>query len=354
MKNKKPFFSIVIPTYNRCNFLKANISILLKQTFDDYEIVISDNASMDRTDELVKSFKDKRIRYLRNKVDIGYPNNTKQAMLTARGKYIIILGDDDFILLEDTLLQLKKILEKKEYGFARLNILERNLSESSLHKRLMRLDTDREIRKGASAVEILDFFRPLVLGLISGLVFKNEEITPDKFMDCQMFPWFDVAFESARKFGACFLSDYYVVVAVLKPIARKSYLLYDVHNNRLEFEERINRVFELIPKNRVKRYKLRFYRSFIPLLPCVKLYTTNQNLIRFAKRLIQLEPSFAYSPKTWIMLIFSLVIPKSIWLIIRAIQHKIIDRIKGVKNLEVINSRFQYLYNRYYYGFEKK
>jgi len=60
---EKPFFSIVIPTYNRGNYLKLAIKSILRQNYDDYEIIITDNASTDNTKEVIYSFRNKKIKY---------------------------------------------------------------------------------------------------------------------------------------------------------------------------------------------------------------------------------------------------------------------------------------------------
>src|SRR3989344_921968 len=99
---KRPFFSIVIPTYNRASFLKASIAITLQQTFKDFEIIISNNCSTDDTRKVVNSFKDKRIRYFENKKNIGGEPHMIKAFSYARGKNPFTTGDDDFILFQDT------------------------------------------------------------------------------------------------------------------------------------------------------------------------------------------------------------------------------------------------------------
>ncbi|MCM8826485.1 MAG: glycosyltransferase, partial [Candidatus Omnitrophica bacterium] len=49
-----PFFSVIIPTYNRCKFLKIAIESVLLQTFNDYELIVVDDGSTDETYELIK------------------------------------------------------------------------------------------------------------------------------------------------------------------------------------------------------------------------------------------------------------------------------------------------------------
>ena len=65
---KRPFYqkkvSVIIPTYNRAEFLRIAILSALNQTFKDIEIIVADDKSTDHTQDVVKSFKDKRIRYI--------------------------------------------------------------------------------------------------------------------------------------------------------------------------------------------------------------------------------------------------------------------------------------------------
>jgi len=91
----KPKFSVCIPTYNRANSLKSAIESVLKQDFDDYEIVITDNASVDNTEEIVQSFSSPKIRYFRNKKNLGMVKNWNRVLELAKGEYVAFLFDDD-------------------------------------------------------------------------------------------------------------------------------------------------------------------------------------------------------------------------------------------------------------------
>jgi glycosyltransferase involved in cell wall biosynthesis len=71
--NKNSRVSIGLPVYNGEKFLPEAITSLLAQTFEDFELIISDNASTDRTEEICRTFadQDKRIRYVGNQENIG-------------------------------------------------------------------------------------------------------------------------------------------------------------------------------------------------------------------------------------------------------------------------------------------
>jgi len=90
-----PVVSVVIPTYNHAQFLKAAIQSVLDQTFADWEAIIVNNYSEDETVGLVASFKDPRIRLVnfRNHGIIAASRN--HGIGLARGKYIAFLDSDD-------------------------------------------------------------------------------------------------------------------------------------------------------------------------------------------------------------------------------------------------------------------
>ena len=92
---KKELVTIAIPTYNRAGFLKTAIESCLKQTYKNTEILVLDGGSIDNTKQVVESFRDKRIVYYKNEKNIGMMRSWNKCIELSKGKYIIILGDDD-------------------------------------------------------------------------------------------------------------------------------------------------------------------------------------------------------------------------------------------------------------------
>lgn len=111
--------SVIIRTFERPNLLKKAIESVLNQTFKKFELIVIDDCSSDNTPEVVKAYanEDKRIRYIRNKVNIGHINTLNKAINAANGKYIALLDDDDVWLPQKLELQVSK-MEKmgKDYG----------------------------------------------------------------------------------------------------------------------------------------------------------------------------------------------------------------------------------------------
>jgi glycosyltransferase involved in cell wall biosynthesis len=109
-----PLVSIGLPVYNGDNYLEEAIASILAQTFTDFELIISDNASTDRTEEIARRFAaaDDRIRFHRNETNIGGANNQNLTLDLARGRYVRMAAHDDVMaptLLEECI----KVLESQ-------------------------------------------------------------------------------------------------------------------------------------------------------------------------------------------------------------------------------------------------
>lgn len=93
-----PTVTIGMPTYNRADrFLRPALERALAQTWDDLEIIVSDNCSTDNTAEIVASYSDPRVRYVRQESNIGANNNFNFCLEEAKGDYFLLYHDDDEI-----------------------------------------------------------------------------------------------------------------------------------------------------------------------------------------------------------------------------------------------------------------
>ncbi len=88
--------SIIIPTYNRSKYIFKCVDSVLSQTYKNIEVVVIDDGSTDNTEEIIKSFNDKRVKYFKNdNHGIGYSRNF--GLNKATGDYIFFLDSDDYI-----------------------------------------------------------------------------------------------------------------------------------------------------------------------------------------------------------------------------------------------------------------
>jgi glycosyltransferase involved in cell wall biosynthesis len=94
-------FSIVIPTFNRVEYLKLALTSALAQTnFDDFEVLVCDDCSEDETWRYLQSLKCPRLVTLRNDQRLGMGLNWRKAVESSRGRFIYLLQDDDTVLPE--------------------------------------------------------------------------------------------------------------------------------------------------------------------------------------------------------------------------------------------------------------
>jgi glycosyltransferase involved in cell wall biosynthesis len=105
MNATTPRVSIGLPVYNGSNFLAQSLDALLGQTFTDFELIISDNASTDETPEIIADYaaRDHRIRSIRQPANIGGAPNQAFLATQARGEYFKYAAHDDLyseVLLE--------------------------------------------------------------------------------------------------------------------------------------------------------------------------------------------------------------------------------------------------------------
>ncbi len=91
----QPLVSVITPTYNRPEYLKQALASAVGQTYQNIEIIVSDNCSPESPQAIVESFNDPRIRFSRNESNLGMFANTMKAFKMARGKYVAALLDDD-------------------------------------------------------------------------------------------------------------------------------------------------------------------------------------------------------------------------------------------------------------------
>lgn len=107
--------SIIMPSWNTEKFIAETIQSVIDQTYTNWELIIVDDCSKDNTDEIVASFKDKRIRYLHNEKNSGAALTRNRAMREARGEWIAFLDSDDLWVPEKLEHQINFMKENGYY-----------------------------------------------------------------------------------------------------------------------------------------------------------------------------------------------------------------------------------------------
>lgn len=120
---KEELVSIIMPSYNTGKFIQETIDSVINQTYDNWELIIVDDCSSDNTDEIVKSIKDDRIFYLKNKKNSGAAVSRNKALKMAKGKWIAFLDSDD-LWKKDKLEKQIKFMKNNNYHFSYTNYIE--------------------------------------------------------------------------------------------------------------------------------------------------------------------------------------------------------------------------------------
>ncbi len=129
---KNPTVSVICRTYNQERFINQAIQSVLNQTLSDWELIVINDASTDGTESVILSFKDPRIKYIRNDKNLGPIENLNIGIQNATGKYITILDGDDIFYPNKLWIQTEFLDQNPDYGavFAYINPIDVNGNQS--------------------------------------------------------------------------------------------------------------------------------------------------------------------------------------------------------------------------------
>lgn len=91
----RPTVSVIMPCFNAAEYIRSAVSSIVNQTYADWELIIVDDASHDRSVEIIESLKDSRIVLIKQPVNKGYPSAMNLGIAVAKGKYIARMDADD-------------------------------------------------------------------------------------------------------------------------------------------------------------------------------------------------------------------------------------------------------------------
>jgi glycosyltransferase involved in cell wall biosynthesis len=107
-----PSVSFIVPCYNSAHFLRKCVDSILAQTYRDFEILIMDNCSSDNTPDVASSFRDPRVRSIRNETNIGHVRNFNKGIALSRGKYVWVVCVDDYLRSPNALQLSMDLMER--------------------------------------------------------------------------------------------------------------------------------------------------------------------------------------------------------------------------------------------------
>jgi glycosyltransferase involved in cell wall biosynthesis len=134
---KNPKVSVIIPTYNRAHLIDKAIKSVLNQTYQDYEIIVVDNASTDNTKEVVKGFNNFKIRYIYYCDNRGSSVARNIGIRASHGEYIALLDSDDEWLPEKLDRQVEVLQnESPEVGVVYSDVLYIDENSKNMNRKL--------------------------------------------------------------------------------------------------------------------------------------------------------------------------------------------------------------------------
>jgi glycosyltransferase involved in cell wall biosynthesis len=108
--------SILMPAYNAEQFIAKSIECILNQTYENWELIIADDASKDNTRKIIEHFKDNRIKIFHNKTNLGYLETWNKLISKATGSFITFLDADDLCSLNRIEILLNTFKNNQDLG----------------------------------------------------------------------------------------------------------------------------------------------------------------------------------------------------------------------------------------------
>lgn len=350
---KKPFFSIVVPTYNRASDLQFALYCVLRQSFSDYEIVISDNCSTDNTENIINKLKNKKIRYFRNRKNIGMILNQKKAIEHAKGEYVFLHGDDDFLLYDNSLEEIYKQIIEHSPGYVRLNYA----SLAFDRKHIFSYKVNKPFEKNyyllphAKSEEVLSFIVDSDNYFFSGIIFKNDLPKPVAMINADPSPWIDILFYTAKNYGAYFIKRCHLIASWSRRTKKnEDHGFYDPVEGKLKAENYFEAVKEKIDGEAYHRFLHRELMTiYVNLLPAIKASVGNKKMLQTSERIRFLDRTMAKSIRYWAYFIPTVVLPRWVLKIIKDIYLFLYQRFSKVENEKHIADRLKELERKYGY-----
>lgn len=249
-------FSILIPTYKGANVIIDTLRSILFQSFNNFEIIIHEDASGDNIEDVLKTFNDPRIKFYRNEKNLGYPRNLEEARRKAAGDIIYLMGQDD-ILGKDALLNTYKAFKRNDnigavtrpyYWF------DKDINLPVRAKDQLGSQGDEIVTISYNLSIIINMFK--TLDQLSGLAYRVKYMDLPFHKDifpCHVYPFASIF----KNHPVAFLKDYNVAVRIRSSQSRSMSSIYDISPmqswidmfNNVFYDEKFTKIRKYCIKN---------------------------------------------------------------------------------------------------------
>jgi glycosyltransferase involved in cell wall biosynthesis len=304
-------FSILIPTYNGGALLGETLRSILSQSFQNYDIIISDDASRDDTEELIHSFKDRRIKFFCNFKNLGYSRNLEVGRKRVTGDILYLMGQDDILgkgALMDTYNAFK--LSEDIGAVTRPYFwFDKEIDTPVIAKDQLNAEKDEVVTIAGNPNRIIKMFS--TLDQLSGLAYRRKYMDLSFHGDvfpCHVYPFASIF----KKYPVVFLRDYNIAVRIASSQTRSASSIY-TKSPVQSWVEMFDNVFYEDEFKSLKTYLIKNFvaQNYVGLVQ-IKNYAKHKYLWREIFLLLRYRWQNIFNPKFWFFSLGCMVMPPAL------------------------------------------
>ena len=304
-----------MPVYNGAEVISDTLKSIFSQNFDNYEIMITDDCSKDKTEKIIKIFEDKRIKYFKNKKNLGYSKNLEECRKKATGDIIYLMGQDD-ILAEDALLNTYKAFEiSKDIGAVTRPYywFDKDINIPVRAKVQLNSTNDKIVKITDEKKKIITLFS--TLDQLSGLALRRKYIDVpfhEDIFPCHVYPFASIL----KKHPIIFLKDYNLAVRIgssqcrsPKMYKKKTSYIYDKSPIQ-SWVDMFNNVFY---EKKFREFREYMIKNFVAInyvgLVQIRNYAKYRYLLREIRMLLKYRWQNIYNLQFWFFSLGCIITP---------------------------------------------
>jgi glycosyltransferase involved in cell wall biosynthesis len=266
MNESSPKISIILPTYDGAKYIRRSIESCLNQTYKNIELIIVDDGSTDQTYQIVTSYKDKRLKYIRHNENKGLPHALNTGFAKAAGEYLTWTSDDN-CYANKAIEKMLSFLKDKQCSFVFCDYYRFNEEKPSSLK-IVRLPDVPTLENQNDIGACFLYSR------------RVKEVIGDYDPDAALAEDYDYWIRVSKKFSMCHLAEpLYIFRKHATSLSSRFLRQYDIQivsllvvvkNNILDVEQATKQFIRFITE---KKMASRRYKPFRVLFFIIKLIT---------------------------------------------------------------------------------
>lgn len=306
---KIPFFSVYIPSYNHEKTLEATLDSVSHQSFKDFEIIVRDDGSKDKSLKVAQNYQKHSLKVFGNKQNLGFPGNLNRGIKDCHGKYLFILAGDDLID-KNTLKWYHNALVKHPNAGAITRPYYWFVDDYKIPVR-SKLSTNSKndilLTQKSSFNNILLLLS--TLDQVSCLCYRRDLMTIDFDQErwiSHAYPWLNIF----KNHPVIFIKKYPLAVRIGTSLTRTN--IY-IRSPMLCWREMIEKIF---PEKKYTEFRQKIIKEFIAKnfvgLVQIRSYGDFSSYLNEVKNLIIYKPDNLLNIRFWFFFLITLVTPPPI------------------------------------------